>query len=498
MTYRKTWFSYVVWAVYAGLCVMLLAFMGYYLYLESIAVPAAGIGVFLIFPVAVGVYWGIRETASYLRTKYTLSRHTAQMLEAFAVAFCMVFGLLRRIFAVLYTDAYYALTDTAPAAIRDIVQTPYASYYDMALVRTGGQLEPLAHGAGYLYVLCVSAVCSFLGNKLMSAVLLEAVIQIISMILGYLAVRKAAGKLPACIVLAYLSFSQIYLNEMYRIAPDNFVFMLYLAGLLLILQYNKDYCGNRFSRPMTICGAVLIGVVTGILVYLDLRLIVLFVFLIGLFTGQKTHLAGEPVNHTGKVSAGAFLAALVSGAGGLCVMFGIAALYGETGFARAVSDWLELYRQKSNFGLFGNRDRIMPEFVAVTLMITAASFLVFEFFRNHKEQNYTLWLLAAVLTAPTPMALGGILPYTMLPLFQWSALAGLGLQNCIFGGQAKVVQAKIEEINASAEQNTRYIENPLPLPRKHVKKEMDYQYPVADEDMKYDIEVDVRDDLDIS
>lgn len=45
--------------------------------------------------------------------------------------------------------------------------------------------------------------------------------------------------------------------------------------------------------------------------------------------------------------------------------------------------------------------------------------------------------------------------------------------------------------------NPRYIENPLPLPKKHVAREMDYQYDVADKDMKYDLFVSDNDDFDI-
>jgi hypothetical protein len=90
----------------------------------------------------------------------------------------------------------------------------------------------------------------------------------------------------------------------------------------------------------------------------------------------------------------------------------------------------------------------------------------------------------------------GILPYEMISIFQWCVLAGLGIQNCVFGGKAEVVQAKIEAINATAEPIA-FLANPLPLPKKHVKKEMDYEYPVEEKDMKYDVEVDDSDDYDI-
>lgn len=41
-----------------------------------------------------------------------------------------------------------------------------------------------------------------------------------------------------------------------------------------------------------------------------------------------------------------------------------------------------------------------------------------------------------------------------------------------------------------------YIENPLPVPKKHERKEMDYDYEVPEYKMKYDIKVKEYDDFD--
>ena len=43
----------------------------------------------------------------------------------------------------------------------------------------------------------------------------------------------------------------------------------------------------------------------------------------------------------------------------------------------------------------------------------------------------------------------------------------------------------------------RLIDNPLPLPKKHVKKTMDYGIDVAEEQMKYDRDVRDDDDFDL-
>ena len=94
MTYRKTWFSYVLWAVYAGLCIMLLTFMGFDLFAGYISSSMARIGGLLIFPIAVGAYWGIRIISQMIRKKYVMHMHTANMLEFFVVAISVVFGIM--------------------------------------------------------------------------------------------------------------------------------------------------------------------------------------------------------------------------------------------------------------------------------------------------------------------------------------------------------------------------------------------------------------------
>ena len=73
MTYRKTWFSYVLWVVYAGLCVMLLSYTGYHIYAGYVALPLARLGALIIFPVLVCVYLALRLSSQAIRKRRTLS-----------------------------------------------------------------------------------------------------------------------------------------------------------------------------------------------------------------------------------------------------------------------------------------------------------------------------------------------------------------------------------------------------------------------------------------
>ena len=142
-----------------------------------------------------------------------------------------------------------------------------------------------------------------------------------------------------------------------------------------------------------------------------------------------------------------------------------------------------------------------------------ASFLGFEFIRGGREQDFSLWLLPCILLSPVFLMDFSIVGLGGAVQFFWSVLAALGLKNVVFGGQAEALREKIEEINAAAvpipatapipasgalapAQKPRFIENPLPLPKKHVKREMDYDYEVPEADMHYQIEITAGDDFD--
>lgn len=97
MTYRKTWFDYVLWAVYAGVCVMLLAYVGNRIYASYVGAPLATLGTFLPFPLLLCIYLGIRLSSQAIRKKYHMSAHAAAIAESLVVSVSFVFGLIIRL-----------------------------------------------------------------------------------------------------------------------------------------------------------------------------------------------------------------------------------------------------------------------------------------------------------------------------------------------------------------------------------------------------------------
>ncbi len=65
------------------------------------------------------------------------------------------------------------------------------------------------------------------------------------------------------------------------------------------------------------------------------------------------------------------------------------------------------------------------------------------------------------------------------------------------GDERKTTGQGSEAENALPQKKVRMIENPLPLPKKHVKRTLDYGREVPEGKYDFDLEVDEKDDFDI-
>lgn len=491
MTYRKTWFDYVLWAVYAGLCVMLLAYVGNRMYAFYVGAALTGLGTFLLFPVFILLYTGLRLLGQTMRKKYSFSVHFSTMTEALAVSVSFVFGTILRIREGLLMAFVYDQGSAIEAG----------SYYELALVRTGEERGPLIRGMSDLYVRCLRGVFSFLGNSVEAAVLFQVFLQTAAMVFAFLAVRKAAGRLSACIVLLLLAFSGSLIQKVSIIDPECLLTALFLAGLFLVISFVKARLAGR-----KVCGGLpgsfLLGAALGLLCYLEGGCVLLFLFLAGIFTGKRMTETGK------KQQAGNLLIVIAGGCAGFFGAMAESAAESGVIFYRGLTEWAEPYLHPELFArMFGV---IGSDYLYFAFIFLAASFVVFSFIRSGREQEFSLWLLPCILVTPVFLIDLSGAGFGSLACFFWSVMAGLGLKSVIFGGQAELVKKKTEEIHAASsagpvltepvaaaqEEKPRFIENPLPLPKKHVKKEMDYGYTVPEADMHYDVEIAEEDDFD--
>lgn len=494
MTYRKTWFDYVLWAVYAGLCVMLLAFVGNDMYAFYVGEELAVLGAFLPFPLLLCLYPAIRQSSQALRKRHHLSDHFCAITESLVVSVSFVFGTILRIKNGLIMASIHESGYTFRAG----------DYYELAKVRTGGSVFSFPHGIDDLFVNCLRVFLSFLGNSVSAACLFQVFLQVAVMVFAYLAVRKAAGRFAACTVLLTLAFSYSFNHDVGVIAPECLLTALFLAGLYLVISFVKaSLAGRLFCGGLP--GAFLLGAVLGFLCYLEAGCAVLFLFLAGLFTGKPAADGGK------KRQIGRLLIVI---AGGLAGFFGAIAedaFLGGVVFYQGLLRWADIF-----FSLDMERMRLLDviwcqDYLLFEALFLMAAFVVFAFIKKGREQEFSLWFLPCIFVTPVFLMDFSVAGFGNIALFFWSVMAGLGMKNAIFGGQSGFVREEIGKINASvpglpeteapeepAQEKPRFIENPLPLPKKHVKRTMDYDYKVSEEDMHYDVEIAEEDDFDHS
>lgn len=490
MTYRKTRLSYVIWLLYTCLCVMLLAFVGYSVYDAYVKAAPAKLGALLVFPLLFCIYPALKKSALMLRKRHSISAHSKQMIEALCVSVAFVFGFLVRLRMFRYADALLSSGETLGGG-----------FLEKAFVRAGESIEPIAHGVSYLYILMLSAVFSFLGNSIGAAMFLQIVLQLLSMLLAYRLVKAAAGQFTSCLTLLLMAFSPVYVEKIAVITPECLFLLFYLFGLSIIVFYARAVLSDR-SVFQNIFMAILPGLLVGILMFFELSAVTILVFLVVLFAGKR----GEV--QTGEIGKNILrlLLAIVSCAAGFFGLIGVDAIASGVSLGRSLYVWAYPYRQ--TFGPLLHLGELYGNVLFCGALILPASFLVFEFSRSGKEQDHSPWLFFSILFTPFLLWEVWTVELSGLALFFWSVTAALGIKNCVLGGEAEVMQAKIEQINAAAApvpameepvtglvQKPRFLENPLPLPKKHIKKEMDYDYPVAAEMMHFDLETVDGDDF---
>lgn len=491
MTYRKTKLSYAIWFLYASFCVMLLAFAGYSVYSEYIKAAPAKLGALLIFPLLVCVYLALGQGALAVRRRKSLSLHSRQMLEALCVSVAFVFGFLVRLRMFRYAGALLTSGDTLSGG-----------FMEKAFVRAGESVEPIAHGVSYLYVLLLSTVFSFLGNSVSAAMFLQIALQLLAMLLGYWLVKAAAGRFAACMTLILMAFSPVYVEKIAAIDPEYLFFLLYLFGLSSVVFYGRAILADR---PVwrNVLMAALPGIIIGILLYFELSAVTILFFLGVLFAGKREELQENTV---GKNILRLFVA-IVSCAAAFFLLIVIDAVASGVSLGRSLYVWAYPYLQIG--GPVTRLGELYGNVAFCCMLFLPSAFLVFAFFKSGREQDHSPWLFYCLLFTPFLFWEFWTVELSGLSLFFWSVSASLGAKNCMFGGEAEVMQEKIERINAAAfpipqpsesvaaaAEKPRFLENPLPLPKRHVKKEMDYDYPVAPEMMHFDLEPADGDDFD--
>lgn len=505
MTYKKTWFSYVLWAVFTCITGVMLAnytILFWTKYIDSTVGYGTVALISAVFAAVIGIYFLIRKGILPVAKKVLTNEHIAVWCEIFAAGCIFAGGLGYRLYLYAQTGTEM-ITETA--------------FYHQAMVTSSDMVSLLTHGASWFYTLFLSFILSFLGNKVEAGVWMQIVLQMLSLLLGFLTVRRSAGRVPACVSMLMMAFSSVYAHQIFSLTPETFFFVIYLLGMFLIVCYVCDYTNNQFRNVSAVAGAVLSGIVLGILIYLDAIAVSLVIFLVGILSGTRRLKEGEHFPATW-FSILLLVLSVVTGALTLWGMFALDASFSNAGTVAVSRAWFTLYYSHLTMGYILYQTELSIIECLIQVMVTA--FLIMSFWNRKKEQNCTPWIFLMLLLAPTPLTVLGVLPYQVFSIFTWSVLAGIGFGQsfAVDAVKRKDEQKDIEpndmehkgmepkneepekagiEAKQTEPPKPRFIENPLPLPKKHEKKEMDYQYEVAEDKMKFDVTIKENDDFDI-
>lgn len=498
MTFKKSWYSYGLWAFYV---VFAFAFLIGAVFSMLEYVPGISeyvkIGVAcLSFALVTGLFFLIRRQIDG-RWKDTTDNglKREKILEGIAVLIVFAAGILLRIF--FWTNS-----------------GEEAAYFSLASV-DGQPLTQVNHGAVQLYLVLLRGIFLLFGNKYIAGIMLQVVLQTGMAFVWYLAIRKMAGRTAAFVLFAGVMLLPQSVHTSLLYSPKILYLLLFGIGLwMMSCFWNRFYKQSRLTWQAWV-QTLLMGVLMGVVLYLDITgMVFLFLLLFALAVQSRP----VEIPYTGiQRLLQILLALLASVAAFACAFIAEAQIKGEMS-ATIADRWFQQFVCKDIPSLegLGNMLTIDVTNGITALAVSAVLFMAALAFWIHKRRElqmpwFVVTIVLAILYACNFCADSMTCDY-MFVLFVLIQ-AGVGIQAVFLDkqeeslaktqnkGEESLTRETVAEQKAKTEEEpkktVKYIENPLPLPKKHAKRTLDYRLEVPKEAMKYDLEVSDNDDFDL-
>lgn len=518
MSWKKNGFSYILWIAYTlaagsgllGVNILLCGHLGYK------AVYAYGIsGAFLLVA-------GVVALCLYQLTKRLPGNHKDNTMLQLVMEGVVLIGLVA-VGIILRIDA-----------LQQITEWNGMHYYEAAMVAEGQTVPQIVHGATYIYVSLLHLLLLLVGNKLWAAIWLQVVIQLLAITALYFAVRRLSGVIQALVTAAVLLMSPYMISGALELSPEWLYLFLYSIALWVVSgRMDKTESGLLHY----LVGGILIGVCT----YLDIYGITLLVFVAGVFAVMRDRPAKKLLHERGTV----FLVYIAGTLLGWFAAIIIDCISCRNGFAAVVKAWSLLYVPKS-FRVPVNMELLTEVGMNNVLAVLGLMSLgIFSFWCRKKRERQGVWIGVAIVLLLL-QSLGMMTDHIDGVRYLYVVfviLAGIGAANCFATHRAsykeeaddveeavnepvtedpveiqepavvempdaqKSVAMKRTEVQENMvaenmpvevpEKKVKFLDNPLPLPKKHVAKVMDYRITDVGTDAGYDYDVAEDDDYDI-
>ncbi len=379
--------------------------------------------------------------------------------------------------------------------------------YEAAQVTEGKFYVAGAHGGYRVYLYLMNLALMLLGNRTFAAIILQLFLLVGAAVSLYLGVRKIAGTGAALLTTAFLGYAPYMVDKTCELNP----FLVFLLCFGLALNCIGGISDSMLTTKHVIDQIVaalcylVSGVLIGLCCYLDVAGITLLIVLTGVICfGDYMRLREDVyVDYPNWFSEvlGSPVAVFLS-----VVLIAVFSFWQFHGSFASLSAQLALYAPGSfEISSVAVDSQVYWEIVLVAVFLL---FGVFSFWCSRQMGRRVVWLFSVILLT-IMLCLGISAPdyfdgFAVLYIL-CVILAGSGLGDLLKATPEKVekteenamrvtsVSAIIdmdapEEPVAEPEKNTdmqpaiQFIENPLPLPKKHTRKTMDYDYEVADDD----------------
>lgn len=478
MKWKKNILSHIIWFAYVLLvCAALLGQIeAFRVFLDGIEVPAA-IGVLAVTgTVAVLFHLFAKEEDGAEEGGVNIR----MLAEAALVVLLLAVGLILRL---------QLLTDAGEQAM----------YFETAKVAEGQTIPQTVHGATYIYLMLLRGFFLFFGNKMSAGIWLQIVLQLLAALLLFIGVRKLAGPLAALSVLFFTACSDLAVRDVALLSPRILFLFLFALGLAVL-----SACKSKKLYPLLYLPC---GILVGVVMCLDAGGILLVVFGVAAVFSEWDQ---EP---EWKRRAGAVILFLTGCLTGFSGLLYADAIFSQSPFEEIVKAWLKLY-QPGTFRMFLSiGDGISPwEILLVMLLLIG----IFSYWWDRHHERMSMWVMAAGVAAAAECfgLLTEEIPASIYLFLSFSVLAGVSVQQC-FRKEPEIsmsVESMIDTMNDPDNEKMRpvecardpeetkqpqLIENPLPLPKPHKKKVLDFDKSLAAGEEDYDLAVDENDDYDI-
>lgn len=531
MSFKKNMVSYSIWALYLMSIGIVLSFLGLVVGNQNSGTPYVAAGLLIAsFGLLFLIYFLSGKVIDRVRfRKMTAGR--VSLVEGLVVACSLVAGIVMRV-----------------AMMRGAGEE--AAYYEVAKVTENQMQLQLVQGSIYYYLCLLNGLFRLVGNKWMAGVVLQMVLQLAGILLAYVAVRRLSGRGAALVSLLFLTLTPGSIREGMTYSPKQLYFCMYAFALLIIAQFL--WLSTRPGKVLTWILAVLCGGIVAFAGYTDITGFTLLIPLAGLLGLQR--------ERTGMLRWVAhFILSMLATVGTFCLLVYLDSAMSGSSFERVLQAWSVTYSVKgADYDFFFQEGG--PETVLLLILMGLGIFTFMRRRNEEIFSPWIMMVVSIVimriLGIVTPNMNGSYQMYFAMTGLAGVALSelffregsreteGVNIPEAVVEdldhhaasadekpteGKADLDTGKkrrkgdmpmweslpqesfekgLEESNVSAAKEkpkaavteeksaSRYIENPLPLPKKHVKKVMDYPFTPDASQMHFDIEVDPTDNFD--